>query len=82
MSEVFDFVVRIGYGKALCQFLDSADAVNLAMVDTQCREIIPIYRKRWGFEPAFAENMWRHITMYRQIPILSTPYLISGKFVL
>jgi hypothetical protein len=63
LNEMFDFTVRIGYGKALCQFLNSIDAVNLAMVNTQCREIITIHRKRWGFKPGFSENMWRHITI-------------------
>ena len=56
LSEIFDFVVRIGYGKALWQFLNAIDASNLSKVDTQCKEIYPIYTKRWGFKPVILEN--------------------------
>ena len=76
INEMFDFTVRIGYGKVLCQFLDSVDAANLEMVNTQCREIIPIHRKRWGFKPGFSENMWRHITIFFGDQIHKTPFQV------
>ena len=43
LNEMFDFTVRIGYGKALCQFLNDKDLKNLFYVNTQCREIVSEY---------------------------------------
>jgi len=76
MNDLFDSVVRIGYGKNLCQFLDSADAANLEMVNKQCHEIIPIHRERWGFKPGFSENMWGQMTLFFGKEIYKTSFRV------
>ena len=48
MNLMFDFTIRIGYGKQVCQFLWKDELENLRKVNTQCNEIIPIYVERWG----------------------------------
>ena len=48
MNLMFDFIIRIGYGKSVCQFLCKDELENLRKVNTQCNEIIPIYVERWG----------------------------------
>ena len=48
MNLMFDFIIRIGNGKPICQFLWKDELEDLEYVNTQCKEIIPIYVKRWG----------------------------------
>jgi hypothetical protein len=48
MNLMFDFIIRIGYGLPVCQFLWKDELKNLKKVNTQCNEIIPKYVERWG----------------------------------
>ena len=50
MNLMFDFIIRIGYGLPVCQFLWKDELKNLKKVNTQCNEIIPKYVERWGSE--------------------------------